>query len=222
MFKKIILAVCLLTLVWAGCAYSAEKGENMPGGKFSLGEFDKNDNGIYSNAWAGLRFTAKEYYRDTSYSSTTSDVILSYVADSPQHAQRLADLDFGRATAFSYSVDGKGSVAFFVFNLERAIEKSRGWPDMGIIQDHNEFLDKLANHYRSDDPQGRYVAKEPHAVVLGGRNFMACDVNMGGWFRRYYAQKLGNMMVVVEMRVNKEIDRGWLLEELETGFVKYE
>lgn len=218
--KKLVIAICLLLIAGSGAYAQDVEGAKMPGGKFTLGEFDADDSHVYRNAWAGLSFTAQDYYEDMSYIAM-ADVVLIFAMEDAQIAARAAQKDFGRATAFMYSADGKGSVCLFVFNLGRDIIKKRGWPAMGIVKDHNEFLEQLVNHYQSDNYEGRAKVKEPYPAVLGGRDFVACEITIRGGLIRYYVQTLDDLMIMVEMQVHKEIDRGWLLKEFESCFEQY-
>ena len=219
--KKLVIAICVFFLLAGSgvCAQDA-KGADMPGGKFSLGEFDKDDGKIYRNAWAGLSFTAQDYYKDMDVFAG-GDLLLAHALEDEPTAKRLANRDFGRATAFAYSADGKGMVCLFVFNLERALEKKRGWPAMDTIKDHNEFLAELTKYFENEDSAEQVELHGPYPAVLGGRNFTAYDVTVGGNLRRYYLQTVDKMMVMVEMQVYHEMDQGWLLKEFANDFAKY-
>lgn len=210
--KRLLILLCLFCLCFSAPVLA---GQAMPGGKFTLGEL--GDDGVYRNAWAGLSFTPPDYYKDACYLTLNkSDVILNFVADDQKQTERLANMDFGRATAFYYSADGKGAVAMYVYNLDREVLGSSIVPDMGVIQGRDEFLSKFV-----EDCERRpscTVQKAPYATVLGGRDFMACDVTQGGAIYRLYVQQVDNFLVVVYMNINKEIDRDWLFKEFEGGF----
>ena len=212
MLKKVIIIMCLLALVWAGGAYADDKGEKMPGGKFSTGEYSRTG---YQNAWMGLSFSPQNEY----VSKTLGDNQLAFYKYDAGSVKRLESQDFAKVWAFSYILKGfDGTLQLYVLNL------TKEQTNLGIVKDRDDYLEKLTAYLKEDKKVLNPKFSEVYDALLGGRDFKAFDVAFldSDMQKRYYVQQIDGFLVVVEMTAAVNAERNVkLLEEYVACFTKY-
>lgn len=211
MFKKLIISVFLIFALTGG-AY-ADKGADMPGGKFSIGEYGRD---TYKNGWMGLSFTADKKLRNNSLGA---DKLVFYTTDE-EALKRLDARDFDQAWAFSYALQRlSGTLHLYVVNLEKEQQ------NLGVVKDRDDYLDKLIAYINEDNKVLSPKLSEVYDTVLGGRSFKAFDMAVlgGEMLKRYYVQQIDGFLVVVEMVAAKNSNTNEeLLAEYAACFTKYD